>query len=170
MCGGHVTVCEHVPLGHGQFQDRHAGGSVSKGHTHEQRQPPGAPGHRPPNAVCGTSGTGHPRRQCRSWGTPVDALCSGKPFWCCSKCGPALGPDGTAGRGRASTDGPGKKALPLPWLPVVGSEHEHTWSVVNRVRLGGHEQTSPAEEVESPLACPDLVPPPNRSRLWGFDV
>lgn len=79
----------------------------------------------------------------------------------CSKCGPVLWPDGAAGWGRASTGGPGKKALPLPWLPVVRSEYEYTWSVVNRVQRSGHEQTSPAGEVKPPLACPGLVPPPD---------
>lgn len=149
---GGVSVCEHVPHGHRQLQARHAWRERVEG-THARAGAAARSCAQTTQCGRGAYGTGHPRRQGRSWGTPVGALCSGKPLRSCSQCGPALGPDGTRRRGRASTDGPGKNALPLPWLPVLRNQ-QHTWSAVSYVRLREREQSSPAGEVAPPLAWP----------------
>lgn len=85
---------------------------------HKQGQTPGAP-----CAECIARRNCH-RCPCQnhSRGTPVSAPSSRSYSCTCSKCRPDLGPDGAPRWDRTSVDGPGKKALPLLWLPVVGSE------------------------------------------------
>lgn len=163
VCGG-VSVCEHVPHGHRQLQARHAWREREEG-THARAGAAAKSCAQTTQCDLWSVWHGHPDATAAAGERPSAPCAPGSRSRSCSQCGPALGPEGTARQGRASTDGPGKNALPLLWLPVLGSEHQHMGSAVNYVRLKGHEQSSPAGEVAPPLACPGLVPRPSSSPI-----